>query len=84
MVETFTARTACDARKMRKTCAEALSGPLRHLSPRLCENCARTPFAQFLRNKWVFLHNFLSPLGLKLGVSCAQFLHNFRSQAQSS
>ena len=39
------------ARTMRKICAEALSGPLSHLSPKLCENCARTTFAQLLRKK---------------------------------
>ena len=31
--ETFIPRRARDSRKMRKTCAEALSGPLSHLSP---------------------------------------------------
>ena len=61
-IETFIARTACKSRQMRKTCAEALSGPLSHLSPKLCESCARTTFAQFLRKKWgsrtIFAHFF--------------------------
>ena len=51
-IETFIARTAGDSREMRKTCAEALSGPPSHLSPKLCENCARTTFAQISRKKW--------------------------------
>ena len=50
---------------MRKTCAEALSGPLSHLSPKLCENSARTTFAQFLRKKGgsrtIFAHFSESP-----------------------
>ena len=50
-VETWIARTACDSRKMRKTCSEPLSGSLSSLSPKLCENCVRTIFAQFLRKK---------------------------------
>ena len=39
--------------EMRKICAEALLGPLSHLSPKLRENCARTTFAKFLQKKKV-------------------------------
>ena len=78
-LETFIARTACDSRKMCKTCAEALSGPLSHLSPKLCENCARTTFAQFLRKKWgsrtIFAHFSESPETQKKCVPRTIFTH---------
>ena len=66
-VETFIARTACDARKMLKTCAEVLSGPLSHLPPKLCEACAGTTLAHFFAQKKganaKLLHNFSEPPG---------------------
>ena len=68
--ETFIARIAGDSRKMRKTCAKALSGPPSHLSPKLCESCARTTCAQFLRKKGAhaqFLHNFSEPPATQAG-----------------
>ena len=55
---------------MRKICAEALSGPPSQLSPKLCENCARTTFAQFLRKNGAhaqFLHNFSEHPGTQAG-----------------
>ena len=75
--ETFIARTACDSRGMRmlcKACAEAFSGPPSHISPKLCENCACTTFAQFLRKKWgsrtIFAHFPESPGTLAGSVLC--------------
>ena len=55
---------------MRKTCAEAFSGPLSHLSPKLCENCARTTFAQFLLKNGApaqLLHIFSESPGTQAG-----------------
>ena len=73
---------------MRKTCAEALSGPLSHLSPKLCKNCARTIFGQFLREKWgsrtIFAHFFRVPWDSEKLCPAHNFCHNFLSQVQFS
>ena len=69
-LETCIARTACDSREMRKTCVEAFSGPLSHLSPKLCENCARTTFAHFLLKNGALtqpLHSFSESAGTQAG-----------------
>ena len=75
-------------REMPTTCAEAISGPLSHLAPKLHEIYASITFAWTLHKKRgsrSILHNLSESPGTQAGsVSCAQFLDNFLSQAQFS
>ena len=57
-IETFIACTACDSRKMRKTCAEALSGPLSHLSPKIVRKLCAHNFCTIFAQKRGLAHNF--------------------------
>ena len=77
---------------MQEKCAKFVQKHFRDLGVISPQNCVKIVRAQLLRNfcakKMGLAHNFstnfLSPLGLRLGVSCAQFLHNFLSQVQFS
>ena len=87
-VETFIARTACNSRQItnaqnlcRSTFGTSESS-LPKIVWKLCAHNFCTIFAQKMGLTHNFCTFFLTPLGLRLGVSRAQFLHNFLSQVQ--
>ena len=88
--ETFIARTACfallsrfkkHAQNLRRSIFRTSESPLPKIARRLCEHHFCTIFAQKNGARAQFLHYFSESLGPRLGVSCAQSLHNFLSQA---